>query len=101
MSRHRPIVALVLGALLTTSCIHGQAYKAHSLMNQHLFREARYEESCLPLSTKPYCSAATQARLNTFRKHLLELSQAITLGGSASLQLALAEKDAAALKDVK
>ena len=99
-SRHRPIF-LIAAVLLLSGCIHSQAYKAHTLMNEHMFAENRYEENCEPFSLKPYCTVEVQKKLDTAKKHLLELSQAITLGGSAKLQLGLSESDLKGLKDVR
>jgi hypothetical protein len=79
---------------------HTQAWHAATALNAYDYREARYEEACLPYSTQPFCATA-KARLDKFRKHALEAVSAVKSGGSAKLQLDLAAKDAKGLADVR
>jgi hypothetical protein len=92
-------VLLVLLVISITAC-HSQAYDAAAILNAYDFREARYEEACVPYSTKPFCATA-KARLDRFRAHAKETAAAVKNGGSAKLQLDLAKKDAKGLSDVE
>ncbi len=97
----KPSVAALLGtALLSLSGCHSAAYEAATVLNAYDYREARYEEACLPVSRMPFCQTA-KPRLDLFRKHCLELAKAVQNGGSSKLQLKLAQKDAKELEDVR
>lgn len=97
----RPVLLLSgLGAIFLVGCIHSQAYKAATVLNAYDFREARYEEGCIPFSIKPYCATA-KPRLDAFRRHVVEAATAVKNGGSAKLQLDLAASDAKGLSDIK
>jgi hypothetical protein len=102
MNGRRILLSLGLVAVIVGSVgCHTQAYRAHTAMNAHLYREARFEEACLPYSTKAFCTHETKLRLDAMRRHAQELAKALTLGGSAKLQLELIEEDAKGLADVK
>lgn len=91
---------LVAASILCVTGCHSQAYRAATLLNEYDYRENRYEEACLPYSTKPFCPTA-KARLDGFRKHAQEMAAAVKNGGSAKLQIDLVKKDAKGLKDVE
>ena len=89
----------LLVLLFLTGCFHSQAYKAATLLNEYDFRENRFEESCLPFSTQPFCQTA-KPRLDKAKRHVVEAATAVHNGGSAKLQLDLAAKTLKELSDV-
>ncbi len=96
-----PSVAALLGtSLLVLGGCHSAAYKAATILNAYDYREARYEEACIPVSRMPFCVTA-KPRLDAFRKHAQELVRAVQNGGSSKLQLKLAQQDAKGLEDVR
>ncbi len=92
-------VFLLAAGLVTVGC-HSEAYRAATVLNIYDYRESRFEEGCLPYSAKPYCATA-KARLDAFRRHAQEAAAAVKNGGSAKLQLDLAEKDAKGVRDIE
>lgn len=85
--------------LLALAGCHSQAYRAATVLNAYDYREARYEEACLPTSKAPFCATA-KSRLDVARRHAQEAAKAVKNGGSAKLQIDLAESDMKALEDV-